>query len=141
MVEGMARNNDFLIPHGRGWLLRHFRYLNTPSRAGPSRQDIIFKPTNSLTRIDVSAMYSDPPLWLIYQLVVCLWGYVGWKCDAVRKTKSGGGDNSDAWFVDAICGLLQFRSHHCYPRILYIGSTLLFCPLENLVLSILRAMP
>ena len=54
---------------------------------------MIYKPTNPLARIGVGVMYSDPPLWLKYLLVVCLWGYVERKYNAVRKTKNGGGNN------------------------------------------------
>ena len=79
-------------------------YLNTPSRAGPSSQTVVENPTTPLTMIDVSVIYSDPPLWLIYLLVACLWGYVGWKCNAVHRTRSGGGNNYVAWFLDAIYG-------------------------------------
>ena len=81
-------------------------------------------------------MCSDPWLWLGYLRVVYSWGYVGWKCDAVHMTKSDGGNSGAAEFVDAICGLLQFRLHHCYPQILCIGSSLLFGPLGTPVLSI-----
>ena len=93
MVEGTAQIKNSLIPHGRDWSLLPFRYLNTPSRAEPSRQDMIYKPTNTLTRISVGVMCSGPRLWLKCLRVVCLWGYVEWKCNAVHMTKSGGGNN------------------------------------------------
>ena len=138
MVEGTVKNKNSLISRGRDWLPLHFGYLNTPSRAEPSHRDMIYRPINPLARISVYVMCSGPRLWLGYLRVVCPWGYVGWKCDVVHMTKSDGGDNLGALFGDAICGLLQFRLIHCYPRILYIGSSLLFGPLGTPVLSIHR---
>ena len=93
MVEGTAQNKNSLIPRGQDWSLLRFGYLNTPSQAEPSHRDMIYRPTNPLARISVGVMCSGPRLWLGYLQVVCPWGYVAWKCDAIRMTKSGGGDN------------------------------------------------
>ena len=93
MVEGTAQNKNSLIPCGRDWSPLRFGYLNTPSQAKLSHRDMIYRPTNPLVRIGVDVMCSGPRLWLGYLRVVCLWGYVGWKCDVVHMTKSGGGNN------------------------------------------------
>ena len=93
MVEGMAQNKNSLILRGQDWSLLRLRYLNTPSPAKPSHRDMVYRPTYPLARIGVTVMCSGPRPWLGYLRVVCLWGYVGWKCNVECRTKSGGGDD------------------------------------------------